>query len=474
MTYKIPNEYLFRLHHVRPRYKNDVEAVLLYVATSISEMGSSQKEKFKDELNQLLIKFKKNTVLKPKTIDNWRTEISTLFGLVQEKGDDSTPGKMAIRLADNQYLDAFFNYFLYSFQYPGGHIKPHKIIPQIKAGIKFKPCAFVLRLLIEGEKVTGKPFSITAGELTQCAYYDLRVSRGERSAEDVAKMIVQHRKDKTEYDYKYEQLKTKAGNFRSKGDICRYAGDILDYMYLANLLQHKGTGYYYFLNPEASEAIEFHLNNTNWFSNYDSYYGKTNIKHADVEKHEEEWFDYVNSFDRISEFTPKLGTKESESLVQLINEYHGRLKGGKKVPTKIIGDYGENLILVHEYLRTSKKSKRQHLINKIPTHFGVGYDIQSIEIENKKRYIEVKTTRSRKAIMNSRFKLTPNEWDTAMTIGKSFFIYYLVVNETSKNVFVINDPVEQHNKGHLNIDKNLVVEFSKEAGKWQKLKEIQK
>ena len=35
--YKIPDDYFFRLHHVRPRFKNDVEEVLLYVATSISE-----------------------------------------------------------------------------------------------------------------------------------------------------------------------------------------------------------------------------------------------------------------------------------------------------------------------------------------------------------------------------------------------------------------------------------------------------
>ncbi|MDQ7002168.1 MAG: DUF3883 domain-containing protein [Ghiorsea sp.] len=472
MMYKIPNEHFFRLHHVRPRFKTDVEEVLLYVATSISEMDTAPKKDFKCSLNQVLSKFKKNACSTQKTIDNWRTEISTLFGFIQNTANDSKPGKMAIRLADSQYLDEFFNYFLFSFQYPGGHTKSQRAIKQIEAGVKFKPCVFILQLLIEGEKVTGKPFSITAEELTQCAYYDLRVTRGERSAADVAEMIVQHRKDKTEYDHKYHQLITRSGHFPSNGDVCRYAGDILDYMYLANLLQHKGTGYYYSLNQDASEAINYHLSNTNWFFDYDDYYGKTNVKPVDVAKHEDSWFDYVNSFDGITDFSPKLGTKESESLIELINEYHDRLKGGKKVPTKIIGDYGESLILAHEYLRTLEKSKRQHLINKIPSQFGVGYDIQSIEIENKKRYIEVKTTRSRKAIMNSRFKLTPNEWDTAMTIRKSFFIYYLVVNETSKNIFVINDPVEQHNKGHLKIDKNLVVEFSEEAGKWQKLKEI--
>ena len=171
---------------------------------------------------------------------------------------------------------------------------------------------------------------------------------------------------------------------------------------------------------------------------------------------------------------PQLNAKESESISELIQEYYLRLKGNQKVPTKIIGDYGESLILAHEYLRTQKKSNRQHLINKIPTPLGVGYDIQSIEVESKKRYIEVKTTKSRKAIMNNRFKLTPNEWDTAETIGKSYFIYYLVVNQKEKKVFIINNPVEEYKKKHLKIDKNLVVQFTEKAGKWQKLIEIKK
>ena len=191
-----------------------------------------------------------------------------------------------------------------------------------------------------------------------------------------------------------------------------------------------------------------------------------------IARYEDKWFDYVNNFDGIAEFLPTLGSKETENISQLIQEYYQRLKGGQKVPTKIIGDYGETLVLAHEYLRTQEKSKRQHLINKIPTPLGVGYDIQSIEIESKKRYIEVKTTKSRKSIMNRRFKLTPNEWDTAETIGNSYFIYYLVINEGEKKIFVIKNPVEQYAKGYLKVDKNLVVEFSKEAGQWQKLIEI--
>lgn len=300
----------------------------------------------------------------------------------------------------------------------------------------------------------------------------MRVTRDGRSAKEVAKLIIHNRHNKVEYNHKYDQLKTRSGKFISSGDTYRYAGDILDYMVLANLLDHKGTGYYYSLNNESMEAINFHLKSDNWFDAYDKFYGKVEISNQEVGAIEEMWFDYVNSFDNISSFEPKLDEKEAENISALIQEYYTQMDGGKSVPTKIIGDYGETLILAHEYLRTKDKSNRQHLINKIPTPLGVGYDLQSIEIEKKKRYIEVKTTKSKKAITNNRFKLTPNEWDTAETLQDNYFVYYLIINEKGKRIFVIQNPFKQYALGNIKIDKNLVVEFSKTAGKWQKLLEI--
>ena len=69
-------------------------------------------------------------------------------------------------------------------------------------------------------------------------------------------------------------------------------------------------------------------------------------------------------------------------------------------------------------------------------------------------------------------KLTPNEWDTAETLGDSYFVYYLVINDEGKNIFVIQNPIKQFELGHIKIDKNLVVEFSKISGQWHKLLEI--
>ena len=146
MTYQIPPQYFYRLHHVRPRFKNDVEEVLLYVANAITELDKMPKQAFDSELNNILFKFKNNATSTKKTIDNWRTEISALFAFIQENDNEFFASLTARRLSTNQYLDEFFNYFLYTFQYPAGHVKPHTVIDHIRHGVKFKPCDFILKV----------------------------------------------------------------------------------------------------------------------------------------------------------------------------------------------------------------------------------------------------------------------------------------------------------------------------------------
>src|SRR5690606_18034452 len=115
--------------------------------------------------------------------------------------------------------------------------------------------------------------SVTAEELTQCAYFDLRVTRDGRHPKEVAELILHNRANSVCYEHKYQQLwNENKQSFPSKGDVYRYAGDILDYMVLANLLQHKGTGYYYYLNVENKEAISYHLQHNVWFRRYEQFY----------------------------------------------------------------------------------------------------------------------------------------------------------------------------------------------------------
>ena len=124
MKYEIPREHIFRLHHIRPRFKDNCEEVLLYMAEAITEIGDRPTKEFKELMRQKIRQFPGNIRYTLKTIDNWRTEISSLFALYFEIDDWTCITGLAEDLASSKDLSKFFKYFIYNFQYPGGHLKP--------------------------------------------------------------------------------------------------------------------------------------------------------------------------------------------------------------------------------------------------------------------------------------------------------------------------------------------------------------
>ena len=78
--YKIPDEYYFRIHHVRPRFKGDIENVLIYMAEEINRIGECETAEFVQRINTAIYNYPGNAHRELKTINNWRTEISALFG----------------------------------------------------------------------------------------------------------------------------------------------------------------------------------------------------------------------------------------------------------------------------------------------------------------------------------------------------------------------------------------------------------
>lgn len=466
MKYNIPEEFYFRLHHVRPRFKSNVENVLIYVANGISNIPALPSKEFKKRLNSAIRLFPGNARILQKTIDNWRTEISALFGFIQQdsSGNICRPGKIALKLSKEQDLVQFFKYFLFYFQYPGGHIKPHRVKEQIKAGVKFKPAQYILKLLEVGEKITGKRFRIDKAELTHCVFNDLRVTRDNRNAEEVVRLLLGNRRKSFEYN--------------RRGDVVRYAGDILDYMVLADLLVLHGNKYY--INWSDREAIISFIESKTFFKKYNKFYSKNEITTKDLTLSEYDWFDYVNT--ELAENLFKtdvlkyLGIEET-AYAQLVNsaieEFHNQYVAGKIDRTKDIGDFGENLIIGHECMRVKIGNRNDliHLIRKIPTYLAIGYDIQSVELNATKRYIEVKTTISNKSINFYNFHLTPNEWDTASTLGDRYFVYRLIISKHEKKLFVIQNPVSKYKKNFLKMTPRNGADmiFNEKAGKWDKL-----
>ncbi len=323
--------------------------------------------------------------------------------------------------------------------HPGGHLKPDRVKDFISAGILFKPAHYILKLLYEADSMLDKFLGITKEEATHCIFNDLRVTRDNRNTKETLKLILSNRKAKIEYE--------------RGGDITRYAKDILDYMVHANLLIERH-GYFY-LNHSEMESVMFFINDKNYFKGYDCFYGK-DFNVSQITKLESDWFNYVNAglssdlfkTDLTSYFEEENDEKDIykvavDSKISEILEGIGT--------TKDVGDLGENLIIGHEKMRLLSLGREDliHLIKKLPTSLAVGYDIQSVEADSRKRYIEVKTTISNHPIRFLGFHLTKNEWATASTLTERYFVYRLMINRSAKIIYILQDPVRLYKQDKI-------------------------
>jgi len=471
VNYEIPSEFYFRVHHPRPRFKNDAESVLFFVSQRIARLPAQSAEVFKNELNRVLLTYPGNAGKRLKTINNWRTEISALFGLIDHVGDQSMPSKNAIRLADKEDLVDFFRRFILTFQYPGAHLKPERAAEQISAGIKFHPGSFILQTLFEGQsKSSDGRYGISPGEATHCIFNDLRVTALKtNSPTDVVNLIASNRKSRIEYD--------------TSGDVIRYARDVLDYMVLAALLTYRPANDTYSIRPQSVGISHQIAQNPMLFHGYDSLYPAAGVEPSQVGDRRHEWIVFVNStsdgFDAISDITDLLGL---DSTVELQADEQALIAG---IRAALIGDaneigvIGEALIVAHEQERMRCVGRQELVpkIKKIPNHFGIGYDILSFDGQkfdhgvDEKREIEVKTTRAINPRVAASFTMTTNEWSVARSSRSTYFVYRVLLSDAGISLFVIRDPYGQEQNGALTMEprNGAEISYSKDAGLWEEL-----
>lgn len=469
--YQVPEEYYYRLHHARPRFKNNVESVLLFMAGEISRMPEASKEEYRNLLNAAIKLFPGNGSATEKTIDNWRTEISALFGLIEKNDGMYKPGSMALLLADNQDLIEFFRYFLYYFQYPGGHLKSQEVVKMIEQGIKFKPAKYIIEVILEGQKLSENSFGMSKAEVTHCIFNDLRVTRDNQSPKVTAEKIISNRERGYEYD--------------NSGDVIRYAGDILDYMELADLAQQKAN-YKYYLKMANLDVLQAFVSSDSTFNQYDSLYGKTDLVASEASELSDDWFRYVNQKLDSTIFEANLLSiieaqeetaetpRQSEFIAEVLTRIRQKRASEQGIRTKEIGDVGESIVIEHEQnrLRNIGREDILHLILKIPEQYAVGYDIGSYEgVGSMRRFIEVKTTVSRGKIHTTNFHMTPSEWSAASTHGKTYNIYRLAISAEDVSLFVINDPVGKYKIDLIDMvpRDGADVRYTEKSGVWEEL-----
>ena len=476
--YRIPDKDWFRIHFVRPRFKSNIENVLLYMANECCRIPTCSCGEYRKRYFEAIKMFPGNIDMKKKTLENWRTEIPALFGFYTEDkdADVTETSSMATFLHENQDLTQFLRIFLYSFQFPGGHMKGKDVKEVIEHGIKFKPARTIVQVLMAGNRVLSesgkdKEMSLSAEEATYCIFNDLRVTTGKVSADDIANNVLENRKLRMKYyNPQDKQSYSLTGSARTKGDMTRYAGDILDYMEIANLLV-KRNGYYYLKGNEFA-ALKTFADDTTWFNGYDSMYGRKDLITADISKVEPVWFDYVQESMKPDLFKSDIQTVfENAGEVDVVVETRIKdvVTSGDRT-TKDIGNLGEALICSHEKMRLKINGYKDfvRLVQIVDSpSYHPGFDIDSFEGDGTEdhRYIEVKTTVSKKKIQLYGFHMSTNEWRVANTIKEHYCVYRLMLSEEDRILYILRNPVALYKEDKIEAEprNGMDISFSTEA-----------
>lgn len=476
--YQIPDKDWYRIHFVRPRFKSNIENVLLYMANECCRISKCSCEEYNQKYFNAIRRFPGNIDATKKTLDNWRTEIPALFGFYNEDkvNDVTETSEMARFLHENQDLTQFLRLFLFSFQFPGGHLKSNDVRDIISHGIKFKPAKAIIEVLMAGNEILAaenKQMSISAEEATYCIFNDIRVTSGKVSASAIAETILRNRKNKVKYynpnDPKCLSLR---GDARSKGDMTRYAGDILDYMEIANLLDK--THGYFTLKGNEYDALKTFAEDKTWFDGYDKFYGQKKVETIELTRMEPYWFDYVND-----SMNPNLFKTDIRSIVEkkgaldvIFEDRIREVVASDDKTTKDIGNLGEAIICGHEKMRLKINGydKFVRLVQIVDSPaYHPGFDIDSYEADGTEnhRYIEVKTTISKKKIQMYGFHMSSNEWNVAGTIKEHYCVYRLMLSEQDSTLFVLRNPVGLYKTDKIEAESRngMEISFSSETFK---------
>ncbi len=461
--YNIPDKDYLRIHFVRPRFKSNIENVLLYMANECCKIEPCPWKEYAEKINTAIRLFPGNADLTQKTIDNWRTEISALCAFYNEDkvSDITKTSKLSFFLNENQDLTQFFKFLMLSFQFPGGHIKPADNIELIANGVKFKPAQFIIRVLMAGnellaEQGSEKEMSISDEEATYCILNDLQVTTGKRTPKEVAEIILSNRKNNLHYyNRKDPHVLNSKGEPRTKGDVVRYAGDIMDYMEIASLLERRMDGYF-ILKPNSLSDLTAFVEDKSYFDGYQSFYGVKNLTPSMLAPIEEEWFTYVDNLVDPNKFKTDIRSIVDTTELEIVfNDRITEIIESSKTTTKDIGNIGESIIYSHEKqrLKIAGYENLLHLIAIVDSpSYHPGFDIDSLEGDgsNHHRYIEVKTTISRQKINLYSFHMSPNEWYVAETHREHYCVYRLMLSAQDKTLYVLRNPVALYKSDEIN------------------------
>lgn len=161
------------------------------------------------------------------------------------------------------------------------------------------------------------------------------------------------------------------------------------------------------------------------------------------------WFEYVNDSMKPDLFKTDVHTlfKKDEEIDVIYDDKIKYVISSNDSTTKDIGNLGEAIICSHEKMRLKINGYENfvRLVQVVDSPaYHPGFDIDSYEADGTEdhRYIEVKTTISKRQIEMYGFHMSPNEWRVANTIREHYCVYRLMLSEEAKTLFVLRNPVQ--------------------------------
>jgi len=447
--YQTPDEYRLDLHFPRSRFNTELEDKLLLLTSKMVQLGNLPKNEFKAEINEYLSELNVKK-LKIKTIDNHRTEMTSLFGLIKQRNNEVIIGNRTILLVETQDVPRFFKSVCNRFQYPNGINKIQFIDDYVRAGIRFKPAQYLIKLLRAGNQKTGKIFAVTAKEVAHLIFNDTRVTIDQETPETRIDLFLELRANRILCD--------------GTGDVIRYARDFLNFMVAANLLIEFNKRY--FLNNREKAALDFIANDQTFFDDFNLAKQGAVVERQEIKDVLDDWDDFYADADFEEEEALKTTLSAfSQNTVEITDENNNTetVTTGIELPTgvletigeqeaeglttKQIGDEGEAIVYNLEKQRvTAERPDLLGLVRIVSNDSSLGFDIQSVLDTGVKKYIEVKTTkRSFEPDFNttSFFGISSNAWETAKQFGDRYFIARVIIAREKISVFVIQNPYQR-------------------------------
>ncbi len=230
------------------------------------------------------------------------------------------------------------------------------------------------------------------------------------------------------------------------------------------------------------KSIEKFINSEEWFDGYDTMIERRTSTNNEISAQYDNWFKFVNrplsDIDFRTDIKSFIKSTENKNIneTSTIKDTMIRLlDSSRTINTKDIGDYGESIIFNHECKKLEQGEREDliRLVKRIPTQLAVGYDIQSIDLDETKKYIEVKTTISSKPLHFYKIHLTRNEWNAAKTLSSNYFIYRLMISKDEQKLFIIQDPIGKYKRDILDIipteGADLSFKTSSQTGEFERL-----